>query len=138
MTRHVEVDDELWDEFHRVVNMMSRELMDWLRTRSAVEDAEELPDQACTKTGPRVLEKLQKRGGPHRQRRARDAQGSSTGFTPNAATTSSRPPVRELATPADDHRSRSAQACALTLPRTCAKYRRKSGRETHTLAGRGG
>jgi hypothetical protein len=106
MTRHVEVDDELWDEFHRVVNMMSRELMDWLRTRSAVEDAEELPDQACTKTGRRVLEKLQKRGGPHRQRRARDAQGSSTGFTPNAATTSSRPPVRELATPADDHRSR--------------------------------
>jgi glutamyl-tRNA reductase len=61
MTRHVEVDDELWDEFHRVVNMMSRELMDWLRTRSAVEDAEELPDQACTKTGRRVLGILQKR-----------------------------------------------------------------------------
>jgi hypothetical protein len=28
MTRHVEVDDALWDDFHRVVNMMSRELMD--------------------------------------------------------------------------------------------------------------
>lgn len=29
------VDDELWDEFHRVVNMTSRELEDWRRTRDA-------------------------------------------------------------------------------------------------------
>ena len=63
MTRHVEVDDALWDEFHRVVNMTSRELMDWLRTRSADEDTEELPDQAGTKTGRGVLEILQKRRG---------------------------------------------------------------------------
>ena len=34
----VEVDDELWDEFHRVVNMTSRELEDWLRTQAADED----------------------------------------------------------------------------------------------------
>jgi hypothetical protein len=61
MTRHVEVDTALWDEFHRVVNMTSRELMDWLRTRSADEDTEVLPDQSGTKTGRRVLEILQKR-----------------------------------------------------------------------------
>ena len=35
----VTVDDELWDEFHRVVNMTSRELGDWLRTRDAGEEA---------------------------------------------------------------------------------------------------
>jgi hypothetical protein len=26
------VDDSLWNEFHRVVNMTSRELEDWLRS----------------------------------------------------------------------------------------------------------
>lgn len=61
MTRHVEVDPALWEEFHRVVNMSSRELSEWLRTRSADEDAEELPDQAGTETGKRVLHILQKR-----------------------------------------------------------------------------
>ena len=30
-----DVDDELWDEFHRVVNMNSRELEEWLRTQAA-------------------------------------------------------------------------------------------------------
>src|SRR5690242_21957399 len=34
-TEHV--DDELWTEFHRVVNMTSQELRDWLMTRSAGE-----------------------------------------------------------------------------------------------------
>ncbi|KUI39623.1 hypothetical protein AU198_09800 [Mycobacterium sp. GA-1199] len=61
MAHHVEVDAELWDEFHRVVNMTSRELLDWLRTRSAAEDSEEMPDQSGTKTGRAVLEILQKR-----------------------------------------------------------------------------
>lgn len=61
MTRHVEVDPGLWEEFHRVVNMSSRELSEWLRTRSAGEDAEELPDRAGTETGRRVLDVLQKR-----------------------------------------------------------------------------
>ncbi|GAA4661869.1 MULTISPECIES: DUF3140 domain-containing protein [Amycolatopsis] len=61
MVHHVEVDQELWDEFHRVVNMSSRELSEWLRVRSAEPDAEELPDQAGTQTGRHVLDILQKR-----------------------------------------------------------------------------
>src|SRR3954453_16934732 len=32
------VDDELWNDFHRVVNMTSQELRDWLGTRSVEED----------------------------------------------------------------------------------------------------
>ena len=55
------VSDELWDNFHRVVNMTSRELEDWLRTRAADEEAEELPDQAGTETGRQVLHILGKR-----------------------------------------------------------------------------
>jgi hypothetical protein len=56
-----DVDDELWDEFHRVVNMTSRELSEWLRTRDAGEEGEELPDQAGTPTGQQVLAILGKR-----------------------------------------------------------------------------
>ena len=56
-----EVDDELWQEFHTVVNMTSRELEDWLRTRSADEDDEVLPDQAGTPTGRHVVQILGKR-----------------------------------------------------------------------------
>lgn len=63
MARHVAVATELWDEFHRVVNMTSRELRDWLRTRSAHEDTEELPDHSGTRTGQHVLEILRKRRG---------------------------------------------------------------------------
>ena len=33
MTAHV--DDALWDEFHTLVNMTSRELQDWLATDAA-------------------------------------------------------------------------------------------------------
>jgi len=54
-------DDELWNEFHRVVNMSSRELSDWLRTCSASPDAESYPDQAGTPTGQQVLHILSKR-----------------------------------------------------------------------------
>lgn len=61
MARHVEIDPQLWDEFHRVVNMSSRELSDWLRTRSAGEHGEALPDRAGTETGRKVLQILQKR-----------------------------------------------------------------------------
>ncbi|NIH84182.1 DUF3140 domain-containing protein [Amycolatopsis granulosa] len=61
MTTQSHVDEALWDEFHRVVNMSSRELADWLRVRSAGPHSEELPDQAGTKTGQRVLEILGKR-----------------------------------------------------------------------------
>ena len=58
-----EVDDELWQEFHTVVNMTSRELEDWLRTRSADEDDEALPDEAGTPTGRHVVQILGKRRG---------------------------------------------------------------------------
>lgn len=61
MAHHVDVEPELWDEFHRVVNMSSRELRDWLRTESAHEDAEEFADQAGPATGHHVLEVLGKR-----------------------------------------------------------------------------
>jgi hypothetical protein len=55
------VDDELWEEFHRVVNMTSRELRDWLIVRDADELTEALPDQAGTETGRAVLAILGKR-----------------------------------------------------------------------------
>ncbi len=55
------VSDELWEEFHRVVNMTSRELNEWNRTRSATEDAEPFPDQAGTSLGHRVAAVLAKR-----------------------------------------------------------------------------
>lgn len=57
----VSADDELWNEFHRVVNMSSRELSEWLRTRSATPDGEAFPDQAGTPTGQQVLRLLSKR-----------------------------------------------------------------------------
>lgn len=61
MSRHVEVEPALWEDFHRVVNMSSRELSEWLRTQSAGEGTEELPDQAGWRLGRRVLAVLQKR-----------------------------------------------------------------------------
>lgn len=53
--------EELWDEFHRVVNMTSRELSEWLRTQASDQDEEALPDQAGPHLGRRVLEILGKR-----------------------------------------------------------------------------
>jgi len=58
---HTPVDEDLWNEFHRVVNMSSRELADWLRVRSADAETEALPDQAGTPTGQHVLSILGKR-----------------------------------------------------------------------------
>jgi hypothetical protein len=55
------VDDELWNAFHRAVNMTSRELVDWLRTQAASEEAEQLPDQAGKRLGQRVAAILAKR-----------------------------------------------------------------------------
>jgi hypothetical protein len=55
------VSDELWDEFHRVVNMTSRELNEWMRTDSAGEEAETLPDHAGRSLGHRVAAILAKR-----------------------------------------------------------------------------
>lgn len=53
--------DALWDEFHRVVNMTSEELASWLRTESATETSETVPDDAGTEKGRHVLSILQKR-----------------------------------------------------------------------------
>lgn len=59
---HTEVSDELWQDFHTVVNMTSRELEDWLRTEGARESTEPLPDEAgAGHPGRRVLEILGKR-----------------------------------------------------------------------------
>ena len=55
------VSDELWEEFHRVVNMTSRELNEWNRTRTSTEEAEPFPDQAGTSLGHRVAAILAKR-----------------------------------------------------------------------------
>jgi uncharacterized protein DUF3140 len=54
-------DSELWDEFHRVVNMSSRELADWLRTCPASAPAESPSDQSSTPIGEHVLHILSKR-----------------------------------------------------------------------------
>jgi hypothetical protein len=56
-------DDMLWQEFHDVVNMTSRELEDWLRQSEATPETEPLPDQAGTPTGRQVLAILGKRRG---------------------------------------------------------------------------
>jgi hypothetical protein len=56
------VDDALWNEFHRVVNMTSQELREWLVTRSAGEDGEVEPGvHVGTPTGEEVLHILGKR-----------------------------------------------------------------------------
>ncbi|MDP9820204.1 DUF3140 domain-containing protein [Nocardioides massiliensis] len=55
------VDDDLWQEFHRVVNMTSRELREWLMVQAADEDTEEVPDQADSHLGQRVVDILGKR-----------------------------------------------------------------------------
>lgn len=63
MPQHPDITEieDTWQEFHRVVNMTSHELSDWLRTRSAGEEAEELPDHAGTELGRHVLAILGKR-----------------------------------------------------------------------------
>jgi Protein of unknown function (DUF3140) len=55
------VDDQLWDDFHRVVNMASPELRDWLAVQGAGEETEEVPDRAGSPLGHRVLSILGKR-----------------------------------------------------------------------------
>ncbi|WP_225755734.1 DUF3140 domain-containing protein [Actinotalea sp. Marseille-Q4924] len=56
-----EIDDGLWEDFHRVVNMTSRELRDWLATDQAGEGTDGLPDQAGSERSRGVLEVLGKR-----------------------------------------------------------------------------
>lgn len=57
------VDDTLWENFHRVVNMTSRELREWLAVQGAGETTEALPDQAGSELGQRVADILGKRRG---------------------------------------------------------------------------
>src|ERR1044072_5564101 len=55
------VDDELWNEFHRVVNITSQELRDWLVTRSVDEDGAVEPGTqggVGSPTGQEVLHAL--------------------------------------------------------------------------------
>ena len=55
------VDEALWEQFHEVVNMSSRELGDWLRESEAGTETEQLPDQAGPSVGREVLAILGKR-----------------------------------------------------------------------------
>lgn len=55
------VSDELWNEFHQLVNMTSRELEEWLRTDSAGEVTEPAPEDAGHELGEHVVHILGKR-----------------------------------------------------------------------------
>ena len=55
------VDDRLWENFHRAVNMSSRDLRKWLAVQGAGEIAETEPDQAGSELGHRVADILGKR-----------------------------------------------------------------------------
>lgn len=56
-----EISDELWQDFHDVVNMTSRELQEWLATDASPVSSDALPDQAGTERSRAVLEILGKR-----------------------------------------------------------------------------
>ncbi|MER7397245.1 DUF3140 domain-containing protein [Streptomyces sp. NPDC000151] len=56
-----QVSTELWDAFHSVVNMTSRELQEWLSVQAAGQESEVVPDQAGAPLGRHVLEILGKR-----------------------------------------------------------------------------
>jgi hypothetical protein len=55
------VDKITWENFHRVVNMSSRELQSWLAVEGAGETTESLPEHAGPPLGHRVLDILGKR-----------------------------------------------------------------------------
>ncbi|MEE6280540.1 DUF3140 domain-containing protein [Georgenia sunbinii] len=55
------VSDDVWQDFHTVVNMSSRELQEWLVTDAAGESAERFPDQAGSDRTRHVLAILAKR-----------------------------------------------------------------------------
>lgn len=59
MAEHPEI-DELWDEFHSVVNMSSRELREWLATDAAAPNGVVHEDQ-LPERGQHVAEILSKR-----------------------------------------------------------------------------
>jgi hypothetical protein len=55
------VSDELWQEFHEVVNMTSRELADWLRTEASGEVTAEDGSLPELEVGEQVVSILAKR-----------------------------------------------------------------------------
>lgn len=55
------VSDELWDEFHTVVNMTSAELEEWLLVEASGEQAEGVPEQDEPDLGRHVVHILGKR-----------------------------------------------------------------------------
>ena len=55
------IDDEMWQEFHDVVNMTSRELSDWLRTEAAAEDGRSSTGLPALELGEQVVAILGKR-----------------------------------------------------------------------------
>lgn len=55
------VDDRLWENFHRAVNMTSRQLRDWLAVQGAGEETETEPDRAGSALGHHVADILGKR-----------------------------------------------------------------------------
>lgn len=55
------VDDLLWENFHRAVNMTSHELREWLAVQGAGEETETEPDRAGSELGQRVVDILGKR-----------------------------------------------------------------------------
>lgn len=55
------VDDRLWENFHRAVNMTSRDLRQWLAVQGAGETTETEPDRAGSELGHRVVDVLGKR-----------------------------------------------------------------------------
>jgi hypothetical protein len=55
------ISDELWEEFHAVVNMTSRELSDWLRTNAAAEDGQATTGLPELEVGEAVVAILAKR-----------------------------------------------------------------------------
>lgn len=55
------ISDELWQEFHDVVNMTTPELTDWLRTMAAEEQTEPATDLPALEQGRQVVDILGKR-----------------------------------------------------------------------------
>lgn len=55
------VSDELWDEFHTVVNMTSAELEEWLLVEASDEQTEGVPEQDEPELGRHVVHILGKR-----------------------------------------------------------------------------
>jgi len=55
------VTDELWDEFHTVVNMTSRELTDWMLTQESGETTAEFGTTPETEVAQQVVAILGKR-----------------------------------------------------------------------------